>query len=187
MQLFPREKWRDRLVEEIIAADFFGFVISPGSIASFDPNSENRECANELEAAIVFSKPIVPILWEMPVRRRHLLPTEISELQHVSFEQFRLSKMKDDNAFNIAWERLWAACHAYGVRWANQSMHWYDLASHWDNNERHPDFLLTRSEMHSFELWVQTMPKNWEHVIEHPLMLHFIRANKHAHDRKGED
>jgi len=175
--LIPGVAWQLQLEQEIARSDAFVFVISPGSVASFADHSSHPTCAWELRCAMELGIDVVPVLWESP-KDLHLLPTEVSNLHWVSFEDYRTSGLTDDNAFNFAWDRLMLGLNGNEAAWMDDSLEWYDKLSAWRDHDEHADFLLSEDEVRDLESFLRRTPPRCAHVLDHPEMTRFIRVNR---------
>jgi hypothetical protein len=175
--LVPGLEWRPQLAQVIARADVFVFIISPGSLASFAEQSSHPTCAWELNSALEQGIDVVPVLWESSPDI-YRLPTAVSNLHWVSFEEYRISGFTDESAFAMAWDRLMLGINGDESTWVDESMEWYDKLDEWREGEYHPDFLLTEDEMRKFENFLRRTPPSCAHILDHPLMTRFIRVNR---------
>ena len=175
--MVPGANWRTQIEKRIARADAFMFIISSGSVLSFSESSTSPFCAWEAECAIRLQKNIIPVLWE-ETPDIDLLPSEISDLHRVSFQEYRLSNFKDENSFGIAFDRLWLGLHAEEALWSSESREWYKRLEDWLENNEHVDFLLSELEMRKFELFLSKTPQSMGHIMDHPEMKRYIRINR---------
>ena len=179
--LVPGKPWKPQLEEFIARSDVFVFIISPGSVASFSEHSDHPTCAWELNTALRMGKDIIPVFWG-PVSDHRQLPAVLSELHYVDFERFRISDLSDESAFGFAFDRLRLGIYGDENAWADESMEWYNKLEAWRRTEYHEDMLLTESEMRKFETFLRRTPPKQAHILDHPLMMRFIRLNRNKWD-----
>ena len=129
-------QWREEIRQGILASNNFIFILSPDSLTS-------KECAKELEWAIIYNKRLVPILYcdikSCPV------PQPLAEVNWVIF--------KEDEEFEQSFQQL---LQALDTDLEHIKIHTRLLtrADEWDSQQRDDSFLLRGTDLNAVETWL---------------------------------
>ena len=145
----------------IRSADNFLFILSPDAVTS-------EYCEREVSYAAEHHKRFIPVQWRDPTHER--LPAILQRLQWLDFEQAHFDKTFPELIQALELDRDYTHQHTL----------WQQRASDWDDNNRHPDFLLNKTACINALNWLQ--PAEPEQKQPQPTALQelFIYTSQHA-------
>lgn len=175
--LVPGRSWKNQLESFIIESDVFVFVVSKGSVESFSEKSSFPICAWEVECAIKNNIDIIPLLWEEPLNV-NLLPEVITSQEWEDFSGFRLSGFRDEEKFELAWDKLVNRIHYDKDLWNGEKMDWFRITKSWVESKYKDEYLLDKMEMEELELFLRRTPHDLTWDLDNKDFRKYIRMNR---------
>ena len=157
------EDWRRRLGNLIREADTVVFVLSPSSAGS-------EICAWEVEEAVRLGKRIIPVICR-PLGGASP-PPSLANLNYIFFYAEPKSPM---SGFGTGLVKLVSSLKT-DLEWLREHTRLLLRANEWKDGERHPNRLLSGTDIELAKAWVARQPKDAPPPTE--LQLDFIRASE---------
>ena len=157
------EDWRRRLGNLIREADTVVFVLSPSS-------TDSEICAWEVEEAVRLGKRIIPVICR-PLDGASPPPS----LANLNYIFFYAEAKSPKSGFGTGLARLVSSLKT-DLDWLREHTRLLLRANEWKDGERHPNRLLSGTDIELAKAWVARQPKDTPPPTE--LQLDFIRASE---------
>ncbi|BAP55871.1 TIR domain-containing protein [Thioploca ingrica] len=145
----------------IRSADNFLFILSPDAVTS-------EYCEREVNYAAEHHKRFIPVLWRDPPHEH--LPAILQRLQWLDFQHSPFDKTFPELIQALELDRDYTHQHTL----------WQQRASDWDDNNRHPDFLLNKTACANALNWLQPVEQSQKQPQPTALQQTFIYISQHA-------
>lgn len=164
-------EWMQKVIDGIVAAHTFIFVISPDSVMS-------EHCCWELDQAKNYNRRLIPICYEQDFKSEYLELLGLSRLNYCRFTPVQDNGTLDLEALGILLDLLHT--NLDDSRQYNQL---FTKAYEWDTKHRPKAKLMLLPEYKVYDYWLQTRQANNRYLqLEnlHPLQQDYLDASYRA-------